>query len=41
MEGRWPGLLDRFVTRRLTLADFPVALEKAAGDIKTLIRIGH
>ncbi len=41
MEGRWPGLLDRFVSRRLTLADFPAALEKAAGDIKMVIHIGH
>ena len=41
MESRWPGLLGRFLTRRLSLDDFPGALEKAGGDIKTVIDVGE
>ncbi|MDP2950331.1 MAG: glucose 1-dehydrogenase [Chloroflexota bacterium] len=41
MESRWPGVLGRFLTRRLSLDDFPGALEKAGGDIKTVIDVGE
>ena len=40
MEARWPGVLGRFFTRRLTLDLFAQGLEKASGDIKTVVQLG-
>jgi threonine dehydrogenase-like Zn-dependent dehydrogenase len=39
MEARWPGVLGRFFTRRLTLDLFAQGLEKASGDIKTVVQM--
>lgn len=36
---RWPGLLDRLITRRLPLAEFRAALDGSPGDIKTVLEI--
>jgi len=41
MESRWPGVLGRFLSRRLSLSDLPRALEKASGGIKTVIEVGE
>lgn len=40
MEARWPGVLERFFTRRVSMDDFPRALDKARGDIKTVVQVG-
>jgi threonine dehydrogenase-like Zn-dependent dehydrogenase len=40
MEARWPGVLGSFFTRRLTLDLFAQGLEKASGDIKTVVQLG-
>jgi glucose 1-dehydrogenase len=38
-ERRWPGLLDRLITRRLGLDGFRAALDASPGDIKTVLAI--
>lgn len=37
---RWPGLLDRLITRRLPLERFHEAFEEGREEIKTVIEIG-
>jgi len=39
IDHRWPGWLDRIITRRLTLGDFRDALQPTADGIKTVIEI--
>ena len=36
---RWPGLLERVITRRLPLAEFRSALDAPPGNIKTVLEI--
>lgn len=39
IEGRWPGLLERMVTRRVPLARFgPTELEHP-GDLKVVVDV--
>jgi threonine dehydrogenase-like Zn-dependent dehydrogenase len=39
LERRWPGMMDRFITRRLPLNDIRRALERPPGDLKTVVEI--
>jgi threonine dehydrogenase-like Zn-dependent dehydrogenase len=40
-EQLWPGLAERFITRRLAgLGEFEQLMENPAGDIKTVIEVG-
>ncbi len=39
MEARWPGWLERMVTRRVPLADYGDALERGEDDVKVLIEV--
>jgi hypothetical protein len=40
-EQLWPGLAERFITRRLAgLDEFERLMENPAGDIKTVIDVG-
>ena len=36
---RWPGALERFITRRLRLKDIRSALERPKGDLKTVVEL--
>ena len=40
IQRRWPGLLERVITRRLGLDQFRSALDGSPGDIKTVLEIG-
>ncbi len=39
IEVRWPGLLSRMITRRLSLDDFGDALERSPGHVKSIVEI--
>ena len=39
MEQKWPGLLSRLITRRLTLDEFKDALDPAPDNIKTVVEL--
>ena len=38
-QARWPGVMARFITRRLPLEQFREALDDREGDIKTVLEI--
>ena len=40
IEGRWPGLLARLITRRVPMTGFMEALERSPGAVKSVVEIG-
>jgi hypothetical protein len=39
-EQKWPGAMEKLITRRVAFDDFQSALERRKEDIKTLLEIG-
>ena len=39
IEGRWPGLLSRLITRRVPIGEFARGLQREPEDVKTIIEI--
>ena len=40
-EGRWPGIFEKLITRRVPFKDFRSALDRRPTDIKTLLTISE
>jgi threonine dehydrogenase-like Zn-dependent dehydrogenase len=39
-EQRWPGWLSRLITRRVSLADYRLALDRGSDEVKVVIEVG-
>lgn len=40
IEGRWPGIFNQMITKRLSLEDFKIGLKKTREDIKPVVMTG-
>ncbi|MBI5755400.1 MAG: theronine dehydrogenase, partial [Nitrospirae bacterium] len=40
-QERWPGLLNRMITRRVLMEDFSSAIRKEEGDIKVVMEVSR
>ena len=40
VRNKWPGLLERFITQRLSIEEFEKGLHRPKGDVKTVIEMG-